>query len=71
MHTLINGLRDAGELFEMARSDGDDATLLSVEADVAGLAKQVADLEFQRMFNNPLDPNNCFIEIQEIGRAHV
>ena len=64
MHTLTHGLRDAGELFEMARSDGDDATLLSVEADVAGLAKQVADLEFQRMFNNPLDPNNCFVEIQ-------
>ncbi len=28
------------------------------------LAKEVADLEFQRMFNNPLDPSNCFIEIQ-------
>ncbi len=38
--------------------------LLSVEADVAALGKHVADLEFQRMFNNPLDPNNCFIEIQ-------
>ena len=64
MHALTGGVRDAGELFEMARGDDDDATLLSVEADVAGLGKQVADLEFQRMFNNPLDPNNCFIEIQ-------
>ncbi len=64
MHALAGSVRDAGELFEMARGDDDDATLLSVEADVAGLGKQVADLEFQRMFNNPLDPNNCFIEIQ-------
>jgi len=64
MHALDMGVRDAGELFEMARGDNDDATLLSVDADVAGLAKQVADLEFQRMFNNPLDPNNCFVEIQ-------
>jgi peptide chain release factor 2 len=64
MHALEASVRDAGELFEMARSDEDDATLVAVESDVAGLAKQVAELEFQRMFNNPLDPNNCFIEIQ-------
>jgi peptide chain release factor 2 len=64
MRVLDGGVRDAGELFEMARGDDDDATLQSVETDVAGLARQVADLEFQRMFNNPLDPNNCFVEIQ-------
>jgi len=64
MHALSGGIHDAGELWDMARADDDDATLVSVEADVAGLAKQVADLEFQRMFNNPLDPNNCFVEIQ-------
>jgi len=64
MHALSAGIHDAGELYDMARADDDDATLVSVEADVAGLAQQVADLEFQRMFNNPLDPNNCFIEIQ-------
>ena len=64
MRVLDGGVRDAGELFEMARADDDDATLQSVETDVAGLARQVADLEFQRMFNNPLDPNNCFVEIQ-------
>ncbi len=64
MHVLAAGVRDAGELFEMARGDDDDATLHSVEIDVEELGRQVADLEFQRMFNNPLDPNNCFIEIQ-------
>jgi peptide chain release factor 2 len=64
MHALEAGVRDAGELFEMARSDEDDATLVAIESDVAMLAKKVGELEFQRMFNNPLDPNNCFIEIQ-------
>jgi peptide chain release factor 2 len=64
MQRLSNGLRDSAELFEMGRADEDDATLVSVEADVRALAKEVADLEFQRMFNNPLDPNSCFIEIQ-------
>jgi len=64
MHTLEHNLRDAAELFEIARADDDDATLVSIEADVARLAKTIEDLEFRRMFNNPLDPNNCFIEIQ-------
>lgn len=64
MQRLGNSLRDSAELFEMGKADADDATLVSVEADVQALAKEVADLEFQRMFNNPLDPNNCFIEIQ-------
>jgi peptide chain release factor 2 len=48
----------------MARAENDEATLLGIEADVAGLDKQVAQLEFQRMFSNPLDPNNCFVDIQ-------
>jgi peptide chain release factor 2 len=48
----------------MAKAENDDATLVGIESDVAGLDKQVAQLEFQRMFNNPLDPNNCFVDIQ-------
>ena len=58
------GLRDAQELFEMARAEGDDSTLVSIERDVAGLAKNVGDLEFRRMFADPLDPNSCFVDIQ-------
>ena len=64
MHRLEAGVRDAAELFEMARADDDEPTLVAIEGDVADLAKHVGELEFQRMFNNPLDPNNCFIEIQ-------
>jgi len=57
-------LRDSRELFEMARSENDDDTLLAVEADAAGIEQQVAALEFRRMFSNPADPNNCFLDIQ-------
>ncbi len=64
LHKLTAGLADAQELFDMARTDDDDATLAAIEADAGKLGKEVADLEFQRMFSNPLDPNNCFIEIQ-------
>ena len=51
-------------MFELSRAESDDATLKSVETDVKATEKQVARLEFQRMFNNPLDPANCFVDIQ-------
>jgi peptide chain release factor 2 len=57
-------LRDARELYDMARAENDDDTLMGVEADVAGIEEKVARLEFRRMFNNPQDPNPCFLEIQ-------
>jgi len=61
---LDGGLADSRDLFELARGEGDDDTLIAVEGDVAGLAKTVDDLEFQRMFSDPMDPANCFIDIQ-------
>jgi peptide chain release factor 2 len=61
----VNGrLRDAGELFEMARGEDDDATLEAIVKDVAGVEKTVAEMEFRRMFSDPLDPNPCFVDIQ-------
>jgi peptide chain release factor 2 len=48
----------------MARGENDDATLEAVAADVAEIEKQVAALEFRRMFSNPADPNDCFLDIQ-------
>jgi peptide chain release factor 2 len=67
VHTLIkidSGLNDARDLFDMARAEKDDDTLEAIEADAADLQKLVEDLEFRRMFSNPMDPNNCFIDIQ-------
>jgi len=64
MRALEQNLSDSNELFDIARADDDDATLVSIESDIGRIAKQIDDLEFRRMFNNPLDPNNCFVEIQ-------
>jgi peptide chain release factor 2 len=61
---LDRGLSDARELFDLARGENDEATLVAVETDVAGAARRVGDLEFRRMFSDPLDPNNCFVDIQ-------
>ncbi len=52
------------ELFEMAREESDEATFLALEEDAALLEKQVADMEFRRMFSNPADPSSCFLDIQ-------
>jgi peptide chain release factor 2 len=57
------GLKDSAELFALAKGEGDDDTLESIETDVREIGKLVADLEFRRMFNNAMDPNNCFVDI--------
>ena len=57
-------LRDMNELFEMGKEEGDDATLESVIADTEEIKKVIESMEFRRMFSNPMDPNNCFIDIQ-------
>ena len=61
---IAQGLKDTAELFELARMENDDETLAAVQSDVAAIEKDVATLEFRRMFNNPADPSNCFIDIQ-------
>ena len=61
---LTQGLSDNAELFEMSREEEDESALLSIADDVARLEKIVEDLEFRRMFNQPADPNNAFIDIQ-------
>ncbi len=64
LEQVSQGLRDNKELFDLARTEDDESTLKSVGGDVDGLEKIVAAMEFRRMFSNPLDPNNCFIDIQ-------
>jgi peptide chain release factor 2 len=61
---LDAGLRDARELFQLARDERDEATLAAIESDSARLASELAQWEFRRMFSDPLDPNNCFVDIQ-------
>ncbi|HEY8876370.1 MAG TPA: peptide chain release factor 2 [Roseateles sp.] len=61
---LTSSLADNTELFEMSREEGDEAGMLAIEADAAQLQAKVEELEFRRMFNNPADPSNCFIDIQ-------
>jgi len=61
---LQRDLSDNSELFEMSKEEGDDDGLMHIETDAARLAEIVQGLEFRRMFNNPADPLNCFVDIQ-------
>ncbi|MBN9477988.1 MAG: peptide chain release factor 2 [Burkholderiales bacterium] len=64
INEIDTGLRDTTELFEMAAADNDDATLESIVDDASGIEEKVGGLEFRRMFANPADPLNCFLDIQ-------
>jgi len=61
---IRQGLSEAQELFELAADDNDDATLQAIEHDCDALGERLEELEFRRMFNNPADPLNCFMDIQ-------
>ena len=61
---LTSNLADNTELYEMSKADGDVDGLTAIDADAAKLEGSIGELEFRRMFSNPLDPSNCFIDIQ-------
>ena len=64
LNNLETELADNSELFEMSKDDGDEAGLLTIEAEAEKLEAIIKDLEFRRMFNNPADPLPCFLDIQ-------
>ena len=61
---LTSNLSDNTELYDMAKAEGDFASLVAIEAEADKLNETVEQLEFRRMFNKPEDPLNCFIDIQ-------
>ena len=64
LQKLTSELSDNLELFEMSKEEGDETGLATIEAEGATLAANVEALEFRRMFNNPADPLNAFLDIQ-------
>jgi peptide chain release factor 2 len=61
---LTSNLADNTELYDMSKADGDLDGLAAIEAEAATLAGIVEGMEFRRMFSNPADPFNCFLDIQ-------
>jgi peptide chain release factor 2 len=61
---IDTGLSGSGELMDLAAEEGDADTLDAVAADLDGVERDLAQLEFRRMFHGDLDPNNAYVEIQ-------
>ncbi|HLD13511.1 MAG TPA: peptide chain release factor 2 [Burkholderiales bacterium] len=64
LEKLGSRLADAGELLELARTENDAEVGAAVEKDIEAAGKQMAELEFQRMFSGEMDAHNCFVDIQ-------
>ena len=61
---LKSNLSDNSELYEMSKADEAFDDLATIEAEAGKLRQTVEGLEFRRMFSNPADPLNCFVDIQ-------
>ena len=64
LDALQQSIQDAKELFDLAASDDDDETLLAIDDDANAFEQTLEKIEFRRMFSNPADPLNCFVDIQ-------
>ena len=64
LSSLTESIKDSLELFELAAADSDDATLEAIEEDANRFQVILEGMEFRRMFANPADPLNCFLDIQ-------
>ncbi len=61
---LKSNLSDNTELYDMSKADAAFDDLAAIQADAGALREIVEGLEFRRMFSNPADPLNCFVDIQ-------
>jgi peptide chain release factor 2 len=58
------GIGDAGELLELAATEGDEAAARDIERDTQQLESEVRHLELKRMFRGEMDSHSAFLDIQ-------
>ena len=61
---LAGALEEAGDLLSLAEDDQDEAAAQAVVADVDRIERDVAGLEFRRMFSGEMDSHHAFLDIQ-------
>ncbi|MBV4367317.1 peptide chain release factor 2 [Erwinia sp. BNK-24-b] len=61
---LSQGLDDVSGLLELAVEADDEETFNEAVAELDGLDKKLAELEFRRMFSGEYDSADCYIDIQ-------
>jgi peptide chain release factor 2 len=60
---ISRGLEDGRDLLELAAEEEDEETVAGIATDAAAIEKNVAELEFRRMFSGPMDASNAFLDI--------
>ena len=61
---MESGVEDAQVLLDMAVEENDEDSVEAVKLELEELEKQLAELEFRRMFSGEMDPNSAFLDIQ-------
>lgn len=61
---FTKGLQEAGDLLELAEQEQEPELVVVVAQDLNRLEKDLASLEFSRMFPLEVDPNNAFVDIK-------
>jgi len=64
LNYLQTSLSDSSELLQLSQAENDPQLIDSIVVDLQSLETTISDLEFRRMFSNPMHPNNCFLDIQ-------
>jgi peptide chain release factor 2 len=62
--TLGGSITDASDLLELAREEGDEDTAQAVARDLERFDRELAALEFRRMFSGSMDSHHAFVDIQ-------
>lgn len=57
-------LADSSELLDLAAEEDDATSVAVVGREVGVLERQVAELEFRRMFSGEMDSHNAFVDVQ-------
>ncbi|WP_139148690.1 peptide chain release factor 2 [Kushneria phosphatilytica] len=61
---LSTGVSDNADLLELAISEEDDDTVDEIRSDLDRYERELAKLEFRRMFAGEMDANNAYLDIQ-------
>lgn len=61
---LDHEIAELTDLFHLAREEQDPETFNDLAIELDEIERQVAALEFQRMFSGPMDASNAFLDIQ-------
>ncbi|WP_128178201.1 peptide chain release factor 2 [[Pantoea] beijingensis] len=61
---MMQGLEDVTGLLDLAVEADDEETFNEAVAELDGLDKKLAELEFRRMFSGQYDSADCYIDIQ-------